>query len=213
VGDPRPKKQRLLQQVLDTSMLPRVHPDEGKVARDFNPLMYETRVTRERARENIEAAQDQAIETSVLNQQFGRRTFPPVAGSYAAPTYMDNNEVQQRVQRKQRSIAQPFYTDPGSGEVDFNQVPHPYVFAVESGYSGATRERDYAEYPAAINKHAFSGNRKDPYTSMHIAEKEAIRPDLVLEWMKSNPVKATAAEALKFVMKLLDRPSGRNRKK
>lgn len=205
---PDPKKRKpLVQKVLSGSMTTREHKDEGKFQRDFVSAGFQDEVTQGDAMRATRRAEDKALETSVGIGQFGKRTFPQaVQPGYALPVYRRNDEIQARLSRRRRSLGQPFFTDPGSGEVDFNQAPLPYVIADPHDSSNRGKNRDRAIFPAKINQQAFTGNSQDPYTSFSttkdVANREAARKDSrEIAAMKGNPVKTILSEIWRTLSK------------
>jgi hypothetical protein len=188
------KKKRAVQQALEGAMLPREHPDEGKVHTDYVPTKEDLgEVTPKMAAEDVARAKDKALETSIYNQQFGRRTFPPALDfRYATPTYTRNDERQAATARETRSYGQPFFTDPGSGEVDFNQEILPYVF-------GNPLRDDRSSFPATINKQGFTQTDKDPFrldtSDAEFTKRARAQSDAAdLRKMRANPLKTMLSE-------------------
>jgi hypothetical protein len=185
-------------------MAPRRHPDEGKQSRDFVSAGYANEISQQEAADEVKRAKSDALEESVHQQQFGRRTFPPPMGAsnfqYATPTYRRNDERQAATSRKTRSFGQPFFTDPGSGEVDFNQVPLPYVFAAPASAKDEHAMNDKATWPAVMDPEMFTGRRNDPFygggsTDFDLAKRENIRQTSHELWKaKNQPVRTILKE-------------------
>jgi len=138
------KKKSLQQRVLEKAV--GVHPDEGRMMRDHIPMgKIGTEVSQDYARQSITADYDRALEASIEADKYGRRTFPSALNvGGATPMYRGTQERANRIRRQHIAKMQPFYTDPGSGEVDYNQPMHPYVFASDSGMD----RMDKATWPA-----------------------------------------------------------------
>lgn len=212
---PEPKKKRpLAHKALpeQDSMAPSQHPDEGVVKRDFVSAGYQDEVSIQDAANEVKRSEHERLKGAVLNDAFGRRTFPSaVNAGYATPTYRSTQEIQARASREKRSIGQPFFTDPGSGEVDLNQAPHPYVFASTT----ANDRMDRSTWPATINPQAFTGNKMDPFgadvqMARDVERREAARKDKRDEKAQaSNPIKTIIGEILYQGKRLLDRKPSR----
>jgi hypothetical protein len=192
---PEPKKKR--------------HPDEGKVAYNLVSQKLMNEVTPQEGAAEVRREERDALGTAVRNDQFGRRTFPTATGAgYATPTYRRTEELQARLSRKKRSIGQPFFTDPGSGIIDFDQAPLPYVQASTT----AADRTDRATYPATIDPQAFTGSERDPFTfstTKDVERRELERKDRrEIAAMKSNPVKTILSE----IWRTLGRKPGRLKK-